>query len=168
MACSAARRRNDEPWVRPTMTVVAWPVDPASSVSQIVQADSSSDSGGPRSCGAPGMPSSGPRLVRANSDSATGFGLAAVAVISRAEARFSTGCQISPTRTYSAPDSLPITIRAWSSPACGLSRASNAHAATATAASMHPSVNDAVCARLRSPAAGSPSNAHSTRRSRNR
>ena len=35
-----------------------------------------------------------------------------VAAINRADARFSTGCQVSPTRTYSAPDSRPITIRA--------------------------------------------------------
>ena len=83
-------------------------------------------------------PAAAPRLVRPRSDSGTGCGLAAVAAINRAEARFSTGCQVSPTRTYSAPDSWPITICARSSAACGRSKARSAPAATAMAASDAP------------------------------
>src|ERR1700712_369006 len=100
MAWSAATRRTTEPVGGPTRTVVPVPPTP----SQIVQTDSLIGSGWESNCGAPGVPSSGPRLTRANSDSRTGCGLVSVAATNRADARLSTGCQVSPTRTYSAPD----------------------------------------------------------------
>ncbi|CKS76837.1 Uncharacterised protein [Mycobacterium tuberculosis] len=93
--CSAVSTCADESSAGPTTTVV----DPPLSLSQIAHADSAPASGWSSSCGAPGIPSSGPRLVWPNSDSDTGCGLAFVAAINRAEARFNTGCQTSSTRT---------------------------------------------------------------------
>src|SRR5437588_9265434 len=100
MASPADRRRTPLLVGAPMRTVVPAPLP----LSQIVQTDSLIGSGGDSNCGAPGIPSSGPRLTRANSDSRTGCGLVSVAATNRADARLSTGCQVSPTRTYSAPD----------------------------------------------------------------
>ena len=55
--------------------------------------------------GAPGMPTSGPRGMLAIWLPRTRCGLSGRPVISRADARFSAGYNLSPTRTYSAPES---------------------------------------------------------------
>lgn len=55
--------------------------------------------------GAPGMPTIGPRGMLAIWPDRTRCGLSGRPVISRAEARFNAGYSLSPTRTYSAPES---------------------------------------------------------------
>ena len=62
--------------------------------------------------GAPGMPTSDPRLARSIAEALTSSGSSATPVINRAEARFSAGWMVSPMRTYSAPDSRAMTIAA--------------------------------------------------------
>lgn len=57
------------------------------------------------SCGAPAIPTSGPRGAASISLRRTRTGLAASPAINRAEDKFNAGYSFSPTRTYSAPES---------------------------------------------------------------
>src|SRR6202020_3476196 len=59
----------------------------------------------PKFDGAPGMPTIGPRGILAIWLARTRCGLSGRPVISRADARFSAGYSLSPTRTYSASES---------------------------------------------------------------
>ncbi len=68
----------------------------------------------------------------------TSRGTAGIPAISRADARFGTGCMTSPTRTYIAPDSRTMTMGSVPRLPCGRSSASTAHTATTIAASTMP------------------------------
>ena len=72
--------------------------------------------------GAPGMPTSEPRLALVIADSPTTSGLAGLPAISRADAKLSTGCMVSPIRTYSAADSRVIDDRRVTEGALGANK----------------------------------------------
>lgn len=88
-----------------TVTPVLWaalpPCDPLLMASHTVQSESRASLCTIRS-GAPGMPIRLPRGKRSSSVLFTVVGLTGWPTISRAEVRLSTGCRVSPTRTYSA------------------------------------------------------------------
>src|SRR5260370_40760751 len=69
-------------------------------------------------------------------------------VHSRADARFMTGCRVSPRRTYSAPESRDITIAASPSRAGGRRHARREQAPLTPTDSTQPSRKDSDCARL--------------------
>ena len=79
--------------------------------------------------GAPTMPTIGPRGSGLRNLSSTSFGLSFLPTISRAEARLSTGCTLSPIRTNAAP--LDLLSRICASPRFGdgLKKASTPHGA---------------------------------------
>ena len=114
---------------------------------QTVQVDSSAPSGAAITSGAPGMPTSDPRLTRSIADVLTSSGSSATPVINRADARFSAGCMVSPMRTYNAPDSRATTIAALPTSPRGCRNARTAHTATAMAARTHPAASESDCAR---------------------
>ena len=148
----------------PTMTVVLV------ASSQTAHPDSSSPSGAAIAAGAPGIPTNGPRLALWIAEALTASGFAGVPAMSRAEARFSTGCTTSPIRTYSAPESRTMTICELPRVLGGRRNARMAHAATMITARMTPATNESDCARSGSSSIRtSPrTSACSIRRNRNR
>ena len=73
--------------------------------------------------------------------SLTTRGFAALPAIKRADAKFKTGCNVSPTRTYSAPDSRDMTIAASPTAVFGRRNARTAHTAMTMAARTQPAMN---------------------------
>ena len=139
---SALRLESRCAGARPASTVVL-----SVASSQTVQVDSSAPSGVAMTSGAPGMPTSDPRLTRSIADVLTSAGSSATPVINRADARFSAGCMVSPMRTYNAPDSRATTIAALPTSPRGCRNARTAHTATAMAARTHPAASESDCAR---------------------
>ncbi len=93
----------------PSITVVVSPDGAPTPVEPATLSHTSHDAAdgllGPKFDGAPGMPTSGPRGRVAIWVPLTRCGLSGRPVISRADAKFSAGYNLSPTRTYSAPES---------------------------------------------------------------
>ena len=102
---------------------------------------------GENSDGAPGMPTSGPCGCSAIWLPRTLCGLSAFPAISRADARFSAGYNLSPTRTYSAPESRSAMIGVSFSAPDGLMKEYNKAPRQITPAAETDATTASVCRR---------------------